>query len=70
MGSHPRQETHSLLPQTAPIAVESPTAKEYMTQFLHKKAISTKSAVVGEKGVVNIAKQNVHTMRIKDYDSF
>ena len=34
------------------------------------ETISTKSALFREKGVVNWTKQNVHTMHIKDYDSF
>ena len=41
-----------------------------MAHFLWNDAISTKSALFREKGVVNWTKQNVHTMHIKDYDSF
>ena len=41
-----------------------------MALFLWNNAISTKPALIREKGAVNWTKQNVHTMHIKDYDSF
>ena len=41
-----------------------------MALFLWNNAISTKPALFREKGAVNWTKQNVHTMHIKDYDSF
>ena len=47
------------------------SAKETgMVLFLWNDAISTKSALFREKGVVNWTKQNVGTMHMKDYDSF